>query len=319
METIISILVYLFVICLIAAIHFIKSQGQEQLNERLQILTQRMKEDTGVEKQRHQFNLNHVLSTMGKIFTTMSFSKRLAYDLGKADILLRVEEFIGLNIVTTIGGGLVGYVLFGSGIYTIFLILLGAVIPYFYIQYSKKKRDELLNNQIADSLTGMSNSLRAGYSFQQAMDMVSKETTGPLATEYRRTLREISMGITTEQALQNLIQRAENDDMELMISAVLIQRQIGGNLAEIFDKISDTIRQRIRMQGEVRTMTAQGRFSGMVLALLPVVLGLILTLMDPNYLTILFQNQTGWMLIGGGVVSEIIGFMIIRKITDIKF
>jgi tight adherence protein B len=319
METIISILVYLFVICLIAAIHFIKSQGQEQLNERLQILTQGIKDDIGAEKRRPQFNLNNILSTMGKSFTTMSFTNRLAYDLGKADILLRVEEFIGLNIVTTIGGGLVGYVLFGFGTYTMFLIFLGAVLPYFYIQFRKKKRAELLNDQIADSLTGMSNSLRAGYSFQQAMDLVSKETTGPLTVEYRRTLREINMGITTEQALQNLIQRAENEDMELMISAVLIQRQIGGNLAEIFDKISDTIRQRIRMQGEVRTMTAQGRFSGIVLALLPVALGLILTLMDPTYLTILFKNQMGWMMIGGAIVSELIGFMLITKITDIKF
>ncbi|MEA4925955.1 MAG: type II secretion system F family protein [Syntrophomonadaceae bacterium] len=318
METIISILVYLFIVCLIASIHFIKNQGKEHLNARLENLTQKLPEETLSEKKRPQFNFNSLLSAVGKNFTAMSFSNRLAYDLGKADILLRVEEFIGLNILTTLGGGLIGFILFGLGTFAILLTLLGAVIPYLYIQHKKKKRAELLNDQIAESLTGMSNSLRAGYSFQQAMDLVSKEGTGPLATEYRRTLREINLGITTEQALQNLIQRAENDDMELMISAVLIQRQIGGNLAEIFDKIADTIRQRIRLQGEVKTMTAQGRFSGIVLALLPVFLGLILTLMDPSYLKIIFEKQIGWILIGGAVVSETVGFIIIRKITDIK-
>lgn len=318
METIISILVYLFIVCFIAAIYLIKSQGQERLNQRLQSMTQGLKENISPEKQRPQVNFNYVLSTIGKRFITMSFSAKLGRDLGKADVLLRVEEFIGLNIVTTITGCLLGFILFGFGANTILLTFVGAIIPYFVIQHKKKKRAQLLNDQIAESLTGMSNSLRAGYSFQQAMDLVSKEATGPLSTEYRRTLREINLGITTEQALQNLVQRAENDDMELMISAVLIQRQIGGNLAEIFDKIADTIRQRIRLQGEVRTMTAQGRLSGIVLALLPVFLGLVLTLIEPSYLKIIFQKQIGWILIGGAVISELIGFMFIRKITDIK-
>jgi len=248
----------------------------------------------------------------------MSFTSKLEFDLGKADILLSVEEFIGLNILTTLSGGLIGILIFGSGTYTILLAILGAIIPYFVIQHKKKARAAFLNDQIAESLTGMSNSLRAGYSFQQAMDLVSKEGTGPLPTEYRRTLREINLGITTEQALQNLVQRAANDDMELMISAVLIQRQIGGNLAEIFDKIAETIRQRIQLQGEVKTMTAQGRFSGLVLALLPVILGLIISLLDPGYLGVIFENQIGWILIGGAIVSELIGFFIINKITDIK-
>lgn len=318
METIISVLAYLFIVCLIAGLHLIRTQKKEHLTLRMESLTQGLKEEISSQKLLPSFSINGILSAIGKRFSNKSFTGKLEYDLGKADILLRVEEFIGLNIVTTLGGGLIGFVIFDSGTYTILLTIIGAIIPYIVILRKKKSRAALLNDQIAESLTGMSNSLRAGYSFQQAMDLVGREGTGPLALEYRRTLREINLGITTEQALQNLIQRADNDDMELMISAVLIQRQIGGNLAEIFDKIAETIRQRIRLQGEVKTMTAQGRFSGMVLALLPVILGVIITFLDPGYLSVIFDKQIGWILIGGAVISELIGFFIINKITDIK-
>jgi len=319
MEALISAFVFLTVVLMIFGINRISVQEKENITKRLDNITQELKEDpTEMAKIRPKLDFTSLLSTLGKSFVSLSFTEKIENELGKADILLRVEEFIGLNILTAVGGGLLGLLVFGEGSSAFILAVLGLIIPGFFVSHKKKVRAALLNSEIGESLTGMSNSLRAGYSFQQAMDLVSKETIGPLATEYRRTLREINLGITTEQALQNLIERADNDDLELMIGAVLIQRQIGGNLAEIFDNIADTIRQRIRMQGEVKTLTAQGRISGLVIGLLPVVLFFGIMLINPEYVGVLLERRTGWYLMGGATVSEVIGFIFIRNITNIE-
>ncbi len=151
------------------------------------------------------------------------------------------------------------------------------------------------------------------------MDSVGKETHGPLGKEYRRTLREINLGVTTDQALQNLINRVQNEDLELMISSVLIQRSIGGNLAEMFDKIADTIRQRIRMKGEVKVLTAQARVSSWIIGFMPIALILVISMINPGFLSFFFESTTGMIVLAVAAVSELIGFMLIRKITNIEF
>lgn len=320
MEALISALTFLTVVLMIFGINCISVQEKERITKRLDSITREFKEDTiDTVVIRPKFDFTSLLSTLGKSFVSLSFTNKIESALGKGDILLRVEEFIGLNILTTVGGGVLGLLGFGEGPPIFILAFLGLIIPWVFVSHKKKVRAALLNNEIGESLTGMSNSLRAGYSFQQAMDLVSKETIGPLATEYRRTMREINLGITTEQALQNLIDRASNDDLELMIGAVLIQRQIGGNLAEIFDNIADTIRQRIRMQGEVKTLTAQGKISGIIIGIIPVALFFILMFINPDYIGVLTERSTGWYILGGAAVSEVIGFLFIRNITNIEF
>lgn len=319
MEILISLLTFLAITVGIIGINRANIQEQTRLNKRLDNIAKEFKEDLAEQGKLHPtLSLSGLFSLIGKNFSSFSFSKKLAIQLSEADMLLRVEEFIGLNILTTILGGLLGYLIFGMGATMLVFVLIGIVAPGMVVFRNKQHRAALLNEQVGESLTGMSNSLRAGYSFQQAMDLVSKENSGPLATEYRRTLREINLGITTEQALQNLIERAKNDDMELMISAVLIQRSIGGNLAEVFDKIAETIRQRIRIKGEIKTLTAQGRISGMIIGLMPFIMIFALLLLDPTYINVLLQTKTGWMLLGAAAVSETIGFILIRKITNIE-
>ncbi|MDD3889840.1 MAG: type II secretion system F family protein [Syntrophomonadaceae bacterium] len=320
MEIIISVLTFLTVVFLVIGLNLVRIREQEHISMRLDNIAKEFKEDSvGKGIIRPKLDVSSILSAMGKSFVNLSFTKRLENELTKADLMLRVEEFIGLNILSAVACGLIGLLLFGEGSPILILALIGALTPAFVVYRKKRARAELLNSEIGESLTGMSNSLRAGYSFQQAMDLVSKETAGPLAIEYRRTLREINLGMTTEQALQNLIQRGDNEDLELMIGAVLIQRQIGGNLAEIFDNIADTIRQRIRMQGEVKTLTAQGRISGIVIGLLPVILLAILMIIDSSYINVLLGSRIGWMILIGASISELIGFIFMRKITDIEF
>ena len=318
MEAIISLLTFLAVVCLIIGLHRLSVKEQERIHSRLNNITKGLKDDAAIkDRNKLKFNFSSLLSFMGKKFINLSFSKKMETKLAKADILMRSEEFIGLNILTTVGGALFGMLFFGRGSPMLVLAILGMIIPWLVVTHKQRQRAALLNSEIGECLTGMSNSLRAGYSFQQAIDLVSKETIGPLAIEFRRTLREINLGITTEQALHNLIQRVEDDDLELIIGAVLIQRQVGGNLAEIFDNIAETIRQRIRLQGDVRTLTAQGRISGIIVALLPVALAALIMVIDPHYMAAFFASRVGWFLMGGAIISEVIGFLFMRKITDI--
>jgi len=319
MEAIISVMTFMAIAGVIVGLNRINTQDQTILDKRLDNIAKEFKGEDEEGDGRQTFNISSLLAIIGKSFSSFSFSKKIEVELSKADMFWRVEEFIGLNIVTAILGGLFGYLIFGITAPTFVFILLGIVTPGLIVYWNKQRRAALLNEQVGESLTGMSNSLRAGYSFQQAMDLVSKESTGPLATEYRRTMREINLGITTEQALTNLVERANNEDLELMISAVLIQRSIGGNLAEVFDKIAETIRQRIRVKGEVRTLTAQGRISGIIIGLLPVIMILLLLFVDPQYINVLLNSKTGWLLLGGAAVSEMIGFFLIKRITDIEF
>ncbi len=181
-----------------------------------------------------------------------------------------------------------------------------------------KKRIKLLNNQLGDAIMLLSSSLKAGYSFFQAVDTVTKEMSGPISEEFVIMQKEVNLGVSTEKALENLVQRVGSDDLEMVITAVLIQRQVGGNLSEVLDNISTTIRDRIKIKGEVRTITAQGRVSGLVLSLLPIVLGVLVYMINPSHMQVLFTNPFGIILLVYSGIMELIGIFIIRKIVRVE-
>ncbi|MGI6225735.1 MAG: type II secretion system F family protein [Peptococcales bacterium] len=268
-------------------------------------------------KAREEFTLQNILRILGKVFETRSYTKKVENELLKADIPMRGSEYIVFNIFVIILCGSVGFILGGLGT-LIVLGTLGFIGPSLFVKSKKQARFEKLNLEIGDCLTVMSNSLRAGYSFQQAMELVSKEMGGPLAMEFGKTLREINFGTPTEQALANMASRIESDDLDLMITAVLIQRQIGGNLAEILDNISNTLRERIRIKGEIKTLTAQGRISGLVIGLMPPILFAILLVINPGYIGEMLAKPIGIYMLIAGVFSQIVGFIFIRKIVNIE-
>ena len=220
---------------------------------------------------------------------------------GLAVLVFLVTAVAGRSLVT----GLLG------GILTVF----GAVI---FLQRRISRRKEAFERQLADCLTLVSNSLRAGFSFLQAMEIISREMQPPMSTEFANVMRNTSLGRTMEDALQEMDQRVGNEDFSLVITAVLIQQQVGGNLATILDTIRETISERIRLRREVGTLTAQGKFSGLVLTCIPVALGLFFAVTSPEYLKPLLTTSIGKMAIGAAVVMEIIGYLIISRIVDIK-
>ncbi len=250
-----------------------------------------------------------------------SFGDGIQRRLSRADIKLKVAEYIALLVITTILGGAVAYVI-GSRQPISFLIgaVLGFWAPGFYIGRQQRRRLTRFNDQLSDMLNLMVNGLRAGYSTMQAMEAVSKEMPAPICDEFRRVVQEMQIGIPMEMALENLLRRIPSDDLDFVVTAINVQREVGGNLSEILDTISFTIRERVRIKGEIRTLTAQVRTSGSVLSLIPVFLTLILWFLNPKYLLSL-QSGGIYCVIGVAVTVVFLittGYLIMMKIADIE-
>lgn len=239
-------------------------------------------------------------------------------ELTEAGIYMRGEEFAFLSGAAGIAGLLLAYILTRGLLGGLVGLYAGLITPITLLRRHKRQRIERMAAQLPEAITTLSNSLKAGFSFLQALDLSSKEMAAPIAIEFTRVMKEINVGLTTEQALQALTTRVPNEDIDMMVTAVLIQRETGGNLSEILDNISETIRERIRIKGEIRTLTAQGRLSGIIIGLLPVAIAVIISLLSPDYLAPLIANPIGVLLIIMAIVSEGIGIFVIRKIVDIR-
>lgn len=207
----------------------------------------------------------------------------------------------------------------GQLLLALIVAILGFVVPDMYITHKISARVKKLEGQIADALVLMANALRSGQSFNYAMTSVVTSMHPPISQEFERTTTEIALGADFEQAMYSLADRNSSEDLGLVINAVLVQRQVGGNLAEVLDRISYTIRERFRIRGEIKTMTSQGRFSAIVVGGLPVGLLLILSVINYSYVSILFTDIRGNILLAIGVFLEIIGAIVLRKMVNIKF
>ena len=232
---------------------------------------------------------------------------------------ISAQEFMALWCCLTLGPGLAGLLLNMELVAVLGICVVGFAIPPIMVQRSKSKQQQLFNKQLGESLTIMSNCMRSGYSFQQAMHSISKEMQPPVSTEFGRVVRELNYGATLEQSLNNMSQRVNSKDFDLLISAVITSVQVGANLSEILDTISETITDRIRLREEVRVFSAQGRMSGIIIGLLPVVVLLFLMILNPTYLTDFVNHPIGKLLLIASVFLEIMGFFIINRIVDIKY
>ena len=214
-----------------------------------------------------------------------SFGDRVARELARADLKFKVAEYFALILISIVVSGFVFWLL-GSRhpISAVLGAVGGAFAPRFYIKSQQKKRLQKFNDQLSDMLNLMVNGLRAGYSTMQAMEAISKELPAPICDEFRRVVQEMQIGIPMEVALENLLRRIPSEDLDFVVTAINIQREVGGNLSEILDNISFTIRERVRIKGEVRVLTSQVRTSGSVLSLIPFFLTLILWFLNPDYL-----------------------------------
>lgn len=237
--------------------------------------------------------------------------------LTQAYILMKPEEFLLLSIVFAVLGFLTIYILtklvpmgFLGGV-------IGFIIPDTYIGSIKKKRGIKLNDQLPEALNIISNGLRAGLSFSQAVSIAGKDLDSPISDEFTKIIRDNTLGKSMDDSLMDFTKRTDDEDVDMFVTAMIIQRQVGGNLAEILDTISSTIRERVRIKGEVRTLTSQSKLSAIIISFLPVAISLVLAIINPSYIGQLFTNTLGLIMVGIAVGMMMIGIFIMMKLVKL--
>ncbi len=271
------------------------------------------------------------MATINRAVEGRDFGANLSRELARADLKLKVSEYLAIWAAATVGTPIVMFIIgfalpsLQSPIVLLFGVILGFLAPRFWLNRRKSGRLNAFNKQLPDTITLVANALRAGSSFLQAIELVVRESRPPISTEFGRVIREVNLGLPFDQALENMVRRVRSDDLELMATAISIQHTVGGNLAEILDSIAFTIRERVRIKGEIQTLTAQQRLSGYVVGFLPIGLAGFLFVAAPGFMSPMFDSRVSVIGLPAGVIilalggfAMFLGFMAIRRIVDIE-
>jgi tight adherence protein B len=293
-------------------------RGRGSVEKRLQTFAG-ADESQVVDKQDKKQRSTPLADSLNRALEGRKVSENLSTQLARADVKMTVGEFFALQLIAALGIGAGGYLLSGTIVLGILAAVLGWFAPRWFISYRQGQRLRAFNDQLGDALNLMVNGLRSGYSVLQAMEAVSREMGTPISTEFGRIVQEVQIGLPLDQAMGNMLRRIKSDDLDLVVTAINVQREVGGNLAEVLDVISFTIRERVRIKGEVRTLTAQGRYSGYVISLLPIGLALVLFCVNKPYVSRLFTSGwCGWAMVVCGLLMIGTGFIAIQKIVTIE-
>ena len=258
------------------------------------------------------------VTSFGRRFAdSRGFSSRLDAELEAANVSLRSGEFVIVTVAAAFAGLILGYLILQSSWLALGIAAAAGATPTLALRVALGRRAEKLREQLPDVLTIMASSLRAGHSFLQALDTVAKEIAQPAATEFQRVVAEVRLGRGAEDALEALAERVGSADFKWAVLAVNIQREVGGNLAEILDNVSDTLRERAMMRRQVQVLTSEGRLSAWVLALMPFAIGLYMYATNPQYIGLLFSTKIGLIMLIGGALLLTAGVLWMRKIVDI--
>jgi tight adherence protein B len=255
--------------------------------------------------------LNHMLLRSSR-------ASKLTEDLARADLKLKSSEWLLGILGAGVLLGLLATARFGTPIAFVPCPVAAWFLSGFALRFLQGKRKRAFDKQLGDTIILLSNALKAGYSFAQAVSTVSKSAAAPISDEFARATREMALGISVDDALNHMVKRNVSEDFDLMVTAVQIHRVVGGNLAEILDTIAHTIRERVRIKGEIRTLTAQARASGYIISLLPIGLAAILSVISPAYFGPMFHQMVGIVMLAIGAFSMAVGFAIIQKIVKIE-
>ncbi len=257
---------------------------------------------------------------MAKI-ASPNITERLTHQLERADMTLSPGEYIVIRFALAGVAFIIPFFfvqgLFGLGIMAVAAIV-GYNLPKWYMNRRRNGRLASLNAQLPEALTMISNSLKAGFGLIQALSVASEQLAHPISTEFGRTIHEMNVGSGAEEALQALSERNDSYDLDIVVTAILVQRTVGGNLGEILDTVAGTMRERIRIRGEIQTLTAQQKLTGIVIGLLPVFVGILFSVLSPGYINPLFETGLGKIMLVIAVVMEVIGLLVIQRILDIE-
>ena len=312
---------------------FVSLAGGSDVNARLERYASSDGEKAAQPKQAlgERIATSNALASFNRVVEKRDWATNMARELARADLALKPSEFLAIRLAALLGIPGVMILLspfvslFASPIFWIGGLVIGFFVPRFWLNRRKAKRLKAFNCNLADTITLLANSLRAGSSFLQSVEMVVREAQPPISTEFSRVIREVNLGLPLDDALSNLARRVKSDDLDLLTTAIGIHHTVGGNLAEILDSIAFTIRERLRIKGEISILTAQQRMSGYVVGFLPVALVVIMSVIAPTFMEPMFQKPpellglpAGLFILGIGGLMMGMGFFFIRRIVDIE-
>ncbi|MFN2492913.1 MAG: type II secretion system F family protein [Pyrinomonadaceae bacterium] len=318
----ISFLVFLFGLFLVLGAYLLATHGSDAKRARLQqrlsdaLLHSAHTDDVEVLLARNE--LMSEIPWLNRLLVRMQAALQLKRMLDQADLHLTPSRLVMFSFMAGILAGMAASVISVSILLMVLCGVIGAALPFAHVWWKRKKRLDHFLEHLPDALDLMSRALSAGHAFSEAMHMISTEMPEPIATEFRKTYEEQNLGLSLKLALENLTQRIPLLDLRMCVTAVLIQRETGGNLAEILEKVAYTIRERFRIMGDLKTLTTSSRMSAWLLCGLPIFVSIVITIMNPEYMSVLWKDPRGHYLIGTAMLLQVTGMLIVRKILKIK-
>jgi tight adherence protein B len=318
----ISFLVFLFGLFLVLGAYLLATHGTDAKRARLQkrladaLLHSAHTDDVEVVLARNE--LMSEIPWLNRSLVRVQAALHLKRMLDQADLHITPSRLV---MFSGMAGMLAALAVSVVSISLLLMLVAGvaaAAVPFIHVWWSRKKRFDSFLEHLPDALDLMSRALSAGHAFSEAMYMVSAEMPEPIATEFRKTYEEQNLGLSLKLALENLTQRIPLLDLRMCVTAVLIQRETGGNLSEILEKVAYTIRERFRIMGDLKTLTTSSRMSAWLLCALPIFVTLVITAMNPDYMAVLWKDQRGHYLIATAMFLQVTGMLIVRKILRIK-
>lgn len=312
--------VFFSVLLLLVGLYLLFFGKSAQIQHRMEkIRTSDVESYAGERGENQQIPRNELfLSKLSRIGFIGKIYQKNKDTLTKAHLPLKPEELFGISVLLSGSAGILLYLFDVPLFLVLFIMLILYMIPGLYVKMTKVSRGKKLNNQLPEALSILSNGLRAGLSFTQSMLVAGKEMEDPIAFEFNKIVRDNSLGKPIDEALSDFSKRTEDEDIDIFVTAILIQRQVGGNLSEILDVLANTIRDRIKLRGDIKTITAQSKMSAVVVGSIPFVLAIILNLLNPEFMLPLFNTLIGNILIGVVLTMQTVGVLILMKIIKVK-
>ncbi|HEY0551565.1 MAG TPA: type II secretion system F family protein [Verrucomicrobiae bacterium] len=318
----ISFFVFIFALFLVLGAYLLATHGSDAKRQRLQkrlseaLLHSAHTDDVEVVLARNE--LLSEIPALNRTLVDLQAALHLKKMLDQADLHITPSRLVMFSGMAGMLAAMASSVLSESIVLMLVVGILAAALPFVHVWYKRKKRFDQFLEHLPDALDLMSRGLSAGHAFSEAMQMVSAEMPEPIATEFRKTYEEQNLGLSLKLALENLTQRIPLLDLRMCVTAVLIQRETGGNLAEILEKVAYTIRERFRIMGDLKTLTTSSRMSAWLLCGLPIFVTIVITFMNPEYMAVLWKDQRGHYLIAIALFLQVTGMLIVRKILRIK-
>jgi tight adherence protein B len=313
--------IFLFFLFMTYALFLLSSRKSDARRIRMeQRIAEALRDTTRTADEAIQISRDDMLSSnaaLNRFLSSIDLAKKLEQLIAQADSQITVVRLLGFSIIAAVMAGLAAYTVV-NGAFAILLGLIAGSLPILQVSVKRRKRLRTFNAQLPDTLDLLSRSLAVGHAFSEAMNQVASEMPDPIAMEFRTTFEEQKLGLSTKVALDRLTERVPLPDLKLCIVAMHIQRETGGNLAEILERVAQTIRDRFKLMEDFRTMTTSSRASAWILCGLPFALVFLLTFINPEYMSKLIYDPRGHYVIAASIVLQIMGMLLIKSILNIK-